>query len=428
MVIIDEAHHGTCREYVSILDHFRDNASIRILGGTATTRRSDEAALGAVFESTAFIYEGSQAVREGWIVPAKTYLPRCTAFAWRIGAGGTEEMSSTEADDEKNWQRPMQEVVHGCLSQCDGRSTLVFARKVKDGEVRGIAEIFNRERPNSAAYVVGGMARDVRQVTYDDFHAGRIQFLISRDVLGEGMDFPKVGCVAQARPTKSGTIQYQQLGRGMRPWPGILEGLETPEDRKAAIAQSPKPNILILDFVENAKMHGSMPTVIDLLGGTYSDEVVSLAKERVYHSQEPLDAMDALREAEQEVYRQQREKEAKRRSHLRARARFDFEKFDPHSLILPGTARMYGWDRKRKPSEAQASYLKNSFNVYQSHIDQLNRTSASVLIDKLRRDRDDGQLSYRQKYQLKTRGFDSDMPRAEGKRILDELAAAGWRR
>lgn len=63
----------------------------------------------------------------------------------------------------------------------------------------------------------------------------------------EGADFPDVNCVVPARATKSSGFYKQQVGRGTRVLPGTVDHLETPEERREAIANSAKPDLLILD-------------------------------------------------------------------------------------------------------------------------------------------------------------------------------------
>ena len=68
-IVIDEFHHATANTYVKILDYFKSNPDIKILGVTATPDRTDEEALGQVCNSVAFNYTLTQAIGDGWLVP-----------------------------------------------------------------------------------------------------------------------------------------------------------------------------------------------------------------------------------------------------------------------------------------------------------------------------------------------------------------------
>ncbi len=62
-----------------------------------------------------------------------------------------------------------------------------------------------------------------------------------------GIDFPDVNCVGWFRATLSVAFFQQGIFRGTRVLPGVIDGLLTKEQRKAAIAASAKPDLLILD-------------------------------------------------------------------------------------------------------------------------------------------------------------------------------------
>jgi superfamily II DNA or RNA helicase len=46
LLVIDEAHHSTAKSYRDVIEYFRKNKSLKVLGVTATPDRSDEEALG----------------------------------------------------------------------------------------------------------------------------------------------------------------------------------------------------------------------------------------------------------------------------------------------------------------------------------------------------------------------------------------------
>jgi hypothetical protein len=61
------------------------------------------------------------------------------------------------------------------------------------------------------------------------------------------VDFPDVNCIAWFRATLSKAFYVQGIYRGTRVLKGVIDGLETAEERRAAIAASPKSSVLILD-------------------------------------------------------------------------------------------------------------------------------------------------------------------------------------
>ena len=61
-IIIDEAHHAVTDGYRRVLEHFPE---ARVLGVTATPDRGDMRNLGEVFDSLAFEYKLTDAIKEG---------------------------------------------------------------------------------------------------------------------------------------------------------------------------------------------------------------------------------------------------------------------------------------------------------------------------------------------------------------------------
>jgi hypothetical protein len=78
------------------------------------------------------------------------------------------------------------------------------------------------------------------------FHDGITKVVCNCAVLTEGFDEPGVQCITIARPTKSGALYRQMVGRGTRTLPG-------------------KDFCLVLDFVGNSDRH-KLVTLNDLAG------------------------------------------------------------------------------------------------------------------------------------------------------------------
>ena len=74
VLIIDEAHHATSPSYRRVIDYYRTNPALKVLGVTATPDRADEEALGQVFQSVAFDYEVLDAIHDGWLVPIEQQM------------------------------------------------------------------------------------------------------------------------------------------------------------------------------------------------------------------------------------------------------------------------------------------------------------------------------------------------------------------
>jgi len=74
LVIVDECHHATSKSYRAAIDHYRTNPRLKVLGVTATPDRTDEEALGQIYETVAYDYEIIEAIQDGWLVPVQQQI------------------------------------------------------------------------------------------------------------------------------------------------------------------------------------------------------------------------------------------------------------------------------------------------------------------------------------------------------------------
>ena len=421
LLIIDEAHHATSPTYRRVIDYYRTNPALKVLGVTATPDRADEEALGQVFQSVAFDYEVLDAIHDGWLVPIEQQMVHVEGLDYsdiRTTAGdlnGGDLAAVMEA--EKN----LQQMASASLSIIGQRRALVFTASVKAAEMT--AEIFNRHRLGMAAWVCGKTDREERRRVLAEFAAGKIQVVCNCGVLTEGFDDPGVEVVIMGRPTKSRSLYSQMVGRSTRPLPGVVDGPETAEARKAAIAASGKPSCLVVDFVGNAGKH-KLVTSADILGGKVSEEAVELAMTRAIKAGGPVKMAEALDEAEAELREQARLAEVARRARLTASARFTTQSVDPFDILHLEPVKARGWDNVKSLTEKQRSLLaKSGINP-----DNVTFAQGKQLIGEILR-RWDGKLcSFKQAKVLKKYGYPTDVGFGEASRIIDALAKNHWKR
>jgi type I site-specific restriction endonuclease len=223
------------------------------------------------------------------------------------------------------------------------------------------------------------------------------------------------------RPTKSRALYAQMVGRGTRPLPGVIEGLNSVDQRVAAIAHSAKPHVTILDFVGNSGRHKLMTTA-DILGGNESDEVVQRARERVEQDGGAQDMQEALEAAREEIEAAKR-KEALRRARITVRASYHASSVDPFDVfdIRPTCER--GWERGKQLSPKQRDLL------LRQGIDPDGRSyhENKQILDELFRRWDEGTCSYKQAKLLRKYGFPGDVSRDQAQQIISRIAANRWR-
>ena len=376
--VLDEAHHCTSRTNRKVIDHFRTNPNCKILGLTATPDRADEEALGQVFENVAYDYGIVKAINDGWLVSPTVN----EVFVEGLDISGVSTRAGDLASNELARILEFEEVVHGMASsivQIAGeRKTLIFTESVAQCE--RMTEILNRHKPNSANYIIGKTANEVKDRIYSEFAEGCFQFLVNVMVATEGFDDPNIEVIALCRPTKSRSLMSQMVGRGTRPHDSIAYDLNrypTPEGRKGCIEQSPKQHVEVLDFVGNAGRH-KLVHPVDILGGNYSDEVLEQAQEAISKKRnEPVDMASELQKAEWEIKQRHKEAiEAAQRSGLALRAAFSIKNVDPFDVLGIVQTKSAPWGQSSPASSAQKQFLSTR-NIDAS---KLNKFNASELI------------------------------------------------
>lgn len=464
LLIIDEAHHATSPSYRRVIDYYRTNPALKVLGVTATPDRADEEALGQVFQSVAFDYEVLDAIHDGWLVPIEQQMVHVEGLDYssiRTTAGdlnGGDLAAVMEA--EKNLQQ-MASASLAIIQQIEARRAvpgapqrlvfspqpssglrppsptpvgegacgarpraLVFTASVKAAEMT--AEIFNRHRSGMAAWVCGKTDREERRRVLAQFAAGQLQVVCNCGVLTEGFDDPGVDVVIMGRPTKSRSLYSQMVGRSTRPLPGVVDGPETAEARKTAIAASAKPSCLVVDFVGNSGKH-KLVTSADILGGKVSEEALELAVTRAKKSGGPVNMTEALDEAEEEIQErreQARLAEAARRAQLVAKAKFTTQSVDPFDVLQLDPVKRGGWDNCRQLSEKQRSLLaKQGINP-----DTVSFSQGKQLIGEILRRFDRKLCSFKQAKVLRKYGYGTEVSFAEASATIDALARNNWRR
>ncbi len=421
-LVIDEAHHAVAATYRRITDRLCENPSLRVLGVTATPDRLDEQALGQVFETCPDeqVYEVPDAIDDGWLVPITQRIVSVESLDFRTVKTLAGDFNQKQLAELMEFEENLHRVASPIMKLSRWNRTLVFAASIEHAD--RLTEIFNRHRPNCARFVHGETPKDERKIVLQDYAEGKFQYLVNVGVFTEGFDDPGIGMVAIARPTKSRALYAQMIGRGTRPLKGVVDGLETPEERKAAIKRSGKSRVEILDFEGQAGTH-KLVTTADVLGGNYDEDVVAAAAGIVSRAGgQPIDASEALRQAAHEKHeakRKEMELEARRRTRLVADAQFQTRTVDPFDVFALEPHRARGWEKGEPPpaTEAQVRTLTNWGVPTQG----LTKRQASQLIGECIKRREKGLCTFKMAAQLKKRGFDPDMKFEDAKAVLDSI-------
>lgn len=446
LVIIDEAHHAVAESYLKVWGHFRQNPRCKLLGVTATPDRADEEALGRVFETVSFEYGIKDAIDDGWLVPVKQQLVWVDGLDFSMCRTTAGDLNQGDLAKIMEMEKALHGVVAPTMEIAAGRKTLVFTASVGQAE-RG-AEIANRHRPGCAEWISGTTPMDSRRDTLRRYADGEFQFLFNCAIALEGFDEPGIQVVAMARPTKSRALYAQAIGRGTRPLAGTVDGLEPAERRRLAISTSPKPSMLVLDFVGNAGRH-KLIHATDVLGVEYEDQWLDDALAEIEKRSKAgleTDVEDAFRAVadqrekarqkaeleEQERERAAAEREAAeqaagRRKGLVAKVQYGTRAVDPFGVFDITPAREAGWDRAKRPTERMLGMLRNA-GLPEPELERLNMKQAGQLIAEVKRRWAEGICTFKQAAVLKKYGYNGDATSAEAGRIITQLKANGWKR
>ncbi len=307
LVVIDEAHHAQARTYQDCL---RPYPNALRCGLTATPDRFDRQALGS-FTAATTPYGIVPAIADSWLVRPLAKRVKVTSvdlsgIGYRAGDFAVNELDNLFAGEES---------IHGCvrgiLENVQVRPTLVFCPGISSA-VR-TAEVLDRYSGRPVSRVVTGQSSpDARADAFKCFGQS-YQFLVNVAVATEGTDLPDAACIAMLRPTHSRPLFVQMLGRGLRPATGITG--ESPAQRQVWIANSTKPDCLVLDFVGVTGRH-SVVTVADI-AGTGSASAAKLVGGRIDSGQ----GTSGLPEGTVDVFAAVRAEEEKETAAKEAKAR-----------------------------------------------------------------------------------------------------------
>lgn len=416
-VLVHNCHHSTAKSYRDLINYYRKwNPEIKIVGTTATPDRADEEALGQVFDTVAYDMEILDAIHRGWLVPIHQQFVQTKAdFSHiRTTAGdlnGADLAAVMEAEEN------MQAVTGASIEIIGQRRALVFTASVKQAEM--VANIFNRHRAGTADWVCGKTNEEKRAELLRRFQNGDIQVMANCNCLSEGYDDPGVHVVIQARPTKSRSLYAQQIGRCARPLPGVVDGPETAELRKAAIAASAKPNCEVVDFVGNSGKHKLMTTA-DILGGKVSEEVVRIAIAKSKNT--GGDMVKAIDETLEEMEKARLAEEA-RKARLVARVQYSSKHISPFDALDIEPVKERGWDNNKRLTDKQLAMLRrNGVNA-----DKMPYGQAKQLLIAMFARMDNKMATLKQCSLLKKFGYETKyLKMSDATKLIDALKANNW--
>lgn len=242
-IIVDEAHRGSDRNK-KIYDYF-GKAKVAGLTATAfrgkTSTKTGLADLADYYEHVAFEMGMFDLMDEGYIAPLKVLtLPVQVDISQVHQKSGDFDDSELDTTIRPYYERICELIVE----HASNRQIVVFLPLIKSSqEFVKIAEAAGIN-----ARHVDGQSPDRKEIL-NEFGRKEFQLLSNSSLLTTGWDCPPCDCLLNLAPTRSPGLFRQKVGRIGRLLPGVIDGLKTKEERKAAIAASAKPDALILDLL-----------------------------------------------------------------------------------------------------------------------------------------------------------------------------------
>lgn len=394
-IVIDEAHHAISDGYQRVLDHFNQ---AKVLGVTATPDRGDMQNLGQVFDSLAYEYQLTDAIKDGYLSPIKAMT-----IPLNIDINGVKQSAGDFAVGQLGdaLDPYLEQIADEMVKQCQNRKTVVFLPLIKTS--RKFTRLLN-ERGLTAAEVNG--QSDNREQILADFENGKYQVLCNSMLLTEGWDCPSVDCVVVLRPTKVRALYAQMIGRGTRLAPG-------------------KKELLLLDFLWNTERH-DLCHPASLIAK--DQEVVDKMTEKITEASEAVDIQEAEQEAKQDIVKQREEALAEQLKALRRRKRklvdpLQFE-MSINALDLQDYQPSFGWEMT-PPSEKQMKAL-DKFGIDSQEIG--NAGLASKMLGRLIKRKEMGLATPKQIRLLEQRGFQKVglWKFEEASNMISRIAANHW--
>lgn len=434
LLIFDEAHRGISDTWLNVANHFRQNPNLKVLCLSATPERSDKKNLSALIESVAYEYPLQDAINDGWLVRPRQRLVEIegmdlSKIKTRAGDLSKDELAkemeriaiatahrSIEAIfgmyprelanvPEENWDT--------YIADRRARRTLAFCASIE--HARKTAAALNSVREGLCGFVSGETPHDERRDIFRRFKTGELPCLANCGVTVEGYDNPFIEVILMLRPTKSRPLFLQCIGRGTRTLPGVIDGLDSVEERLAAILASPKKYIEIVDFVGNSGKH-KLISLIDIF-----DERVTPNMRREIEKRAKENAVDV--EQEIKIIGEERARYA-----LHATS-FNEEEIDGF------TGKRKKKRRKKDPNAPKRPVSSEEFIMLQkqklkpeSRSEEENR----ALLKKIRHRRIAGLCSFSQGFTLQKFGYAKQdlekMTFTQASELIDAIAKNGWRK
>jgi superfamily II DNA or RNA helicase/HKD family nuclease len=252
-LIIDEFHHAEASSYKKL---FVDLDPAQVVGLTATPERTD--GVDAIWND----YFGGRIATELrlWEAMSQDLLAPFHYFGigedldfsnlpWVGGRYEAAGLSSLITSNTIRNRRVLKEL-NSKVSDVGAMKALVFCVSVE--HANQVAQDFSAAGVRTKSVTA---STDNRNLVIQELRTGQIQAITTVDVFNEGVDIPEVDTIVLLRPTESPVVFLQQIGRGLRRFPG-------------------KEHVLVLDFIGAHRAEYRVDKKYEALAGKSRAEII----------------------------------------------------------------------------------------------------------------------------------------------------------
>lgn len=395
-IIVDEAHHIMSDSYMTVLEHFPD---ARVLGISATPDRADRRSLSAYFDSLAYEYTLTQAIRDGYLCPIKAQMIPLKLDITNVGISNGDYNAGEIGEALEPY---LQLIAREIAQNYSHRKIVVFLPLIHT------AQLFCKllQEMGVPAVEVNGNSSDRAEIL-QEFESGKYSVICNSMLLTEGWDCPSVDCVVMLRPTKIRSLYQQCIGRGTRLYPG-------------------KTELLILDFLWLTERH-DLCRPSSLIAKDV--EIARRIDRQIIDSSSEVDIIEAEETAERSVIDDRERAVAEELKRLQARPK---KLVDPLQYALSIAAEdlvnyepSFGWEMG-PPTQNQLQFLEKR-GISAGYVESIGK--ASMLINRIIKRQNEGLSTPKQIRCLEKYGFRhvGTWTFDQASKMITRLAANGWR-
>ena len=240
-IVVDEFHHAAADSYLNVINYFEPDF---LLGLTATPYRMDNKDIFEICNDN-LIYELDlkDAINRDLLVPFKYYgiydsKVDYGEIDYQNGKYNKKELEKALSTNKRA------DLIYNHYNNIGGERTLGFCASIEHAKY--MAEYFNNKGVKAVCVHSSsdkGKYFLSRNKAVNQIKKKEIDIIFAVDIFNEGVDIPSLDTVLFLRPTESYVVFLQQLGRGLRKYPG-------------------KDHLKVLDFIGNYKRAHYLPLLL----------------------------------------------------------------------------------------------------------------------------------------------------------------------